>query len=144
MLLAVRIALALLGISAVLISGSIFILGPHLVAQTAGALLDLILPNPSYSGGLDHPNIDSELRFYAVYWVAFGLWVLQSLWRRGLAPWAYMALGLFWLGGFGRLLGIWLGSGWPDPLFVVLMWIELVAPPIVALALRLTNPEQRA
>jgi uncharacterized protein DUF4345 len=74
------------------------------------------------------PNVESELRFYAVFWSAFGVLALlaarsperQTSLVRGLA------LFLF-LGGVARGLA-WLASARPDTQFLVLMALELGLP----------------
>lgn len=74
------------------------------------------------------PNVESELRFYAVFWSAFGVLALlaarsperQTSLVRGLA------LFLF-LGGVARGLA-WLASAQPDTQFLVLMGLELALP----------------
>jgi hypothetical protein len=80
------------------------------------------------------PNIESELRFYAVFWSAFGVLALlaarsperQSSLVRGLA------LFLF-LGGVARGFA-WLASARPDTQFLVLMGLELGLPVFIVWA----------
>ncbi len=78
-------------------------------------------PNPS-------PSVESELRFYAAWWVGGGLvllWIARRPAERGIALRGLCAV--LFLGGLARLLAA-AQVGWPRPLFVVLMAIELVLP----------------
>jgi hypothetical protein len=75
--------------------------------------------------------MDSELRFYAPLFGAYGmlmLWTAQDLFVRNyLIPWL---AAVFFLGGLGRVLS-YAAVGAPHPLFVVLMAIELLMPPVL-------------
>ena len=82
--------------------------------------------------GRPSPSIESELRFFATWWLAAGVfvaWVLRDLERRGRELRAFLALVV--LAGIARALA-WADAGRPATLFVVLMVIELVLPPPVA------------
>ena len=93
----------------------------------------------AYSGGLDSANIDSEMRFYAVFWVAYGAILLREATRPALRSRAvYLCLALFFLAGLGRILSA-LTIGSPDPLFVILTWVELILPAALALAFAVTT-----
>ncbi len=127
-----KIAFSLLGLAALTIGGMIFTIGPDAAGQTFVALLRMIAPATPPLTGLGGANIDSELRFYSVFWMAYGglaLWVAQALPAR-IAVLRLMLV-IFWLGGFGRALSyVMLGA--PHPLFVALMWIEIALPPALA------------
>jgi hypothetical protein len=75
--------------------------------------------------------MDSELRFYAALWGAYGILALisslQFAARRGWVPWLALA---FFAGGLGRAISI-AQTGAPHPAFILLMAIELVLPPIM-------------
>jgi hypothetical protein len=85
------------------------------------------------------PTMDSELRFYAPFWGTYGFLVIavaRDLKRLGRwVPW--LAL-VFFLGGVGRAISI-AAVGAPHPVFVVLMAIELLLPPILVALWRLAG-----
>ena len=80
------------------------------------------------------------MRFFAVFWAAYGGFIFQTVRATTLDKTrVWIILGLFFLGGAGRLIGIAQGDT-PDGLFLGLMWIELIAPLAVgAMALRRPN-----
>ena len=84
-------------------------------------------------GGASNPNVESELRYYAVFYVGFGLylWSLApEIARRGRElRWAAAVL---FCGGLARVVGV-LVDGWPEADYVVLMGVELVLPPVLVL-----------
>lgn len=124
-----RAAFVLLGLSAIGIGAMIFLLGPALTADAFAGALHAIAQTPARVDGLDGANIDSELRFYAVLWLAYGflaLWVAQALEAR--LVWLRIMLLVFFAGGVGRALSHF-ALGAPHPLFSVLMWVELLLPP---------------
>ena len=76
-------------------------------------------------------SVDSELRFFAVFYVAFGavaIWIAPRIEAetRLVRVWA---LTLF-VAGLARGVS-WLDVGRPDDLFVGLMIAELVIPPVI-------------
>ena len=76
-------------------------------------------------------NIDSELRFFAAFWIAYGVAALRvaaQVERQTLAVRA-LALVLF-AGGIARVVA-WIASGRPDALFLVLLALELLIPPLM-------------
>lgn len=133
MLLFTRLVLVLPGGSALIIGLMIFLIGPHATASLFGSASGLVLGAEAYSGGLDNVNVDSEMRFYSVFWIAYGIGLLWATANRlQHSVWVYSALGLFFLGGIGRLISFFV-VGAPDPLFTALMAIELVVPTIAAI-----------
>lgn len=116
----------LLGIAAILIGTSNYFLG---IAITADVLAQALAPLGLKSGefkDLASPNADNEFRFYAVLWVAYGALLLRTAKRLPCdLNWVPPLTGLFLAGGFGRLLSI-ASQGSPDPLFVLLMYLEFV------------------
>jgi hypothetical protein len=75
--------------------------------------------------------VESELRFYSAFYVAYGLMVLRTAKRADSDPSAVRGLaGALFLGGLGRA-GAWLTAGKPHPLQRALLAIELAAPPLV-------------
>lgn len=78
-----------------------------------------------------HPNLESELRFYSALWVALGcvaVWLVPRVANETLAARAVLAA--VFAAGLARVISL-VSAGAPDPLFSVLMAIELVFPPIV-------------
>jgi hypothetical protein len=126
-----QVSLACLGTAALVIGAMIFMFGPAFTGDLFASGLSLFapVPRPVQLGGVD---VDSEMRFYAVLWAAFGfvmIRVSQSLPRRIVL--AQATLGVFFAGGLGRVIST-ITLGPPHPLFQVLMWIELIAPLILA------------
>ncbi len=73
-------------------------------------------------------TIDSELRFYSVFWIAFG--VITT--RAGLSlpkdiRLVPILLTLFFIGGLGRVLSV-INEGVPHDLMIFLMAVELIIP----------------
>lgn len=125
-----RYALWALGLAAVAIGLSIFLLGADATARASVNVLRVVMPVADDVSGLAEPDADSELRFYAVFWIAYGITLigtarnlLATLWR---VPWL---AGLFFAGGVGRVLS-YLAVGAPHPLFLTLMVVELVLPAV--------------
>lgn len=126
-----RVIFSLLGLSAIAIGAMNFALGPTATAATFATILSTIAHTPRDVEGLSGPNIDSEMRFYSVLWIAYGslaLWVSQSLKVR--IVWLRLMLVVFLFGGIGRALSFF-SVGPPHPLFSILMWIELLLPTLL-------------
>jgi hypothetical protein len=73
-------------------------------------------------------SIESELRFFSVWWIGAGLfvvWLARRIEERALELRVFC--GLLFLGGLSRLLGIF-DAGWPSALQIVLMGLELSLP----------------
>jgi hypothetical protein len=90
--------------------------------------------------------VESELRFYSAFYVAYGLFAFRTARRPDHDPPAVrgLAAALF-LAGLGRV-GAWLTVGKPHPLQRALLAIELAAPPLIVVEqarLRSTAPETR-
>jgi hypothetical protein len=140
MLTALRMLLGFLGLSAVLICLSIMLLGPQRTAWQAEAVFDALARS---SAGLSEPwppTMDSELRFYAPFWGAYGIILIavaRSLPRR--AEWVPWLALLFFVGGIGRIISI-AAVGLPHPFFVMLMVIKLVLPPVFIVLWRVALP----
>ncbi len=125
-----KAGLYFISIAAVLIGSAIAIFGINPVGQFFNAIISTV-----YNAGplteLGTPNDDSELRFYSIFFVAYGVILFQTareLKRHGhRLP---LLLGLFFLGGIARLLS-YLTVGQPHALFMLLMIIELTMPPIL-------------
>ena len=133
MLTAVRACLYVLGVSAIAIALSILILGAEATARMAESLFSLA---SGYRGGpSEHwpATMDSELRFYAALWGAYGILALRS--ALGLpqtlsqVPWI---AAVFFVGGLGRIVSR-CSLGAPHPFFTLLMIVELSLPVLMAL-----------
>jgi hypothetical protein len=133
MLTSLRICLAVLGVSAIVIALSILVLGAEATASAAEGLFSAV------SGWRGPPSerwpatMDSELRFYAALWGAYGVVVLSA--ARNLLralpriPWI---AAVFFAGGIGRVLSR-VSVGAPHPFFTLLMFIELLLPVLLML-----------
>jgi len=133
MRLALAILLAVLGVSAIAIAGSILILGAGATAASGEAVFAALTgyggpPSPAWP-----PSMDSELRFYAALWGAYGIVLVMTARRLDLhlarVPWL---AAVFFAGGVGRLVSQ-VEVGAPHPFFTLLMAIELATPPILIL-----------
>jgi hypothetical protein len=87
-----------------------------------------------------NPTLESELRFYAAFYVAYGLVALRVAPHADRDPPAVRGLaGALFLAGLARAGG-WLAAGRPHRLQRALLVIELAAPPaIVAWQARLAQ-----
>jgi len=105
--------------------------GLHSVAAGARSIAGQNMANAS---------VESELRFYAAFYVAYGLAALRIAPRADRDGAAVRALaGALFLAGLARGSG-WLAAGKPHPLQRGLLVIELAAPSaIVAWQKRLTS-----
>jgi Domain of unknown function (DUF4345) len=134
-------ALFLLGLSALAIGIAIFALGPERV----GLFFNDMLAPLSASAFANPPEAwtrdgDSEMRFYSVFWAAYGialLFIARDIVRFRI--WVPLLLGLFLLGGVGRAISI-IQFGWPHPLFTVLMAVELALPVILLVLHAMARP----
>lgn len=102
-----------------------------LVATTAG-LHTVIAGAKSLPGqGKANPGVESELRFYAAFYVAYGVAALRVAPRADRDTPAVRALaGALLLAGLARALG-WLAVGRPHRVQRGLLVIELAAPPLI-------------
>jgi uncharacterized protein DUF4345 len=130
-----------LGVAAIIIGSTIFVLG----GGTTGHLTELTFN--SWTGahhqltGPYSPTVESEMRFYAPFWIAYGgllIYVARDLSSRG--SWMPLLCGVFFAGGAGRAISFFT-PGPPHPAFTVLMVIELVLPLVfIALWVRVRVP----
>jgi uncharacterized protein DUF4345 len=97
---------------------------------TAAGLHTVIAGARSIAGqGPANPSLESELRFYAAFYVAYGLAVLRAAPRAARDPAAVRALGgALFLAGLARAGG-WLAVGKPHPGQRALLALELAGPP---------------
>jgi hypothetical protein len=136
---ALRIAFSALGSKALIIGGLIFLIGRAVSGEIFTTMLRLFMSDAPPSVGLS--GADSEMRFYAVLWIACGGVALQvsraRQERMRLLRWMLL---IVWLGGIGRVIS-YFAVGAPHPLFIVRMWIEIVLPIVL---LVLTHPGAKA
>jgi hypothetical protein len=92
-------------------------------------LLTVLLGADSVIGAEEaSPNLESELRFYSVWWIGAGLfllWLAPQVEQRTLELRVFCAL--LFLSGVSRLLAA-AATDWPGTGQVVLMVLELVLP----------------
>jgi Domain of unknown function (DUF4345) len=90
-------------------------------------------------GGTVSATIDSDLRFYALVFAAYGLafvWCAADITRRGRAANALGAI--FFAGGLARLLA-WAVTGQPNWFYVAMIPVELLIPLVNYGLIRMTN-----
>jgi hypothetical protein len=127
-----QVGLAFIGGAAILI-GLMFVgLGTARTAAIFNALLSLIYDGGPMDG-VSHPNADSELRFYSVIFIGYGIVMVQTAQNlsRHMARVPFL-LALFFGGGAARLISF-IAAGPPHGLFVLLMGIELALPVVLGL-----------
>lgn len=101
------------------------------VPVLSGLLGILIGPEALPGGGPVNATIDSEYRFANTFWLAAGLLVWWSLRRpEERATVTRVILAVAALGGVSRLISA-ATTGWPHPVFVGALTLELVVVPLV-------------
>jgi hypothetical protein len=124
------ILLIVLGLSAILIGLSIYLTGAPHTGEITTQLYDHLTGISHGSAPLDGPTVDSELRFYAPLWMAYGAMLIVTASKLKLylnrVP---LLSAVFFAGGVGRGLA-YVFTGPPHPAFVVLMVTEFVLPVI--------------
>lgn len=101
------------------------------VAIMAGTFAVLTGSSGQLEGSETTASEESEFRFFAAFWIAYGvaaLWVAPRVDRETTAVRA-LALALF-VGGLARGLA-WISAGPPHAVFIALMSLELLIPPLV-------------
>jgi hypothetical protein len=97
------------------------------------ALLHIVLGPASIPGSVPvNATMDSEDRFYAVLFMAFGIaliWCVKDVERK--ARVVYLLMATFLAGGVARLISI-AAVGLPNDFFVAMTALELVLPFIYA------------
>jgi hypothetical protein len=131
MRLCLRVLIGVLGVSAVAICLSIMLLGAESTAWSAERAYDLVT---GWRGPLSAswpPTMDSELRFYAPFWGAYGILLLAVAARfEARGRWTPWLAAVFFAGGVGRAIS-YVSVGAPHPFFKLLMAIELLTPPVL-------------
>lgn len=124
--------LYLLGGTAIVIGLSILTLGAHATAAATERLVDLAFGKPFDGGEPFSPTADSELRFYAPFWMVYGGVLIHTTNHLSThRHWVIPLAALFWAGGIGRLLAYFAG-GPPRLPFVLLMGVELTLPLVLS------------
>jgi hypothetical protein len=101
------------------------------VALVAGVLSVLFGVYLIPDHGDVNPSVDSEMRFFAVWYAGAGLVVLRVVPRVEAARLTIRAVAAaFFIAGCSRLISI-IVAGNPHALFLVLMAIELVLPLVI-------------
>ena len=140
---ALRILLAILGVTAVAIAVSDLVMGATFTAGSAERMFDALSGWQAPDSPSWPPTMDNELRFYSALWGAYGIVLL--LVTRDLdahlrfVPWLAT---VFFVGGVGRAIS-WAQVGAPHPLFLSLMAIEIIAPLIFLLLYAQLRPRNR-
>jgi uncharacterized protein DUF4345 len=102
-----------------------------LVATTAGLHTVIAGAKSLPAEDVANPSVESELRFYAAFYVAYGVLALRVAPRADRDTPAVRALtGALFLAGLARAAG-WLAVGRPHRLQRGLLVIELAAPPLI-------------
>ncbi|MCU1645922.1 MAG: putative rane protein [Nocardia sp.] len=87
-------------------------------------------------GGTVNATIDSDMRFYAVLFLAYGLavlWCVRDIETKAL-PINLLSL-IFFAGGLARALA-WIATGQPNWFYVLMTPVELVVPVVNYLLVR--------
>jgi hypothetical protein len=82
---------------------------------------------PGSSGAVE-ATVDNELRFFSVFWIAYGafcFWVARNIQEQKM--FIPLIAAVFFLGGIGRLISILL-MGPPSSILIPPMILELVMP----------------
>jgi hypothetical protein len=93
------------------------------------ALLHIVLGPSSIPGAVPvNATMDSEDRFYATLFLAFGvalLWCIENVERK--ARVVYFLMLTFLAGGLARLMSV-AAVGWPNAFFIAMTVLELLLP----------------
>jgi hypothetical protein len=103
------------------------------VPVATGLLAIIGGPTVAPGGGPTTPSVDSEYRFVNVFWLGAGLilwWTLLKPQPRALVTRTVLALAA--IGGLARLLSVFI-VGWPHPVYIGTLGLELIVVPLVIL-----------
>ena len=119
--------LMLFGAGICLIALGMIFLGAQTLGEICTYLLGFVWADP-LSPDLSSVDSDSELRFYSVFFLVFGCFVLRAG-RNFLNSGHHipLLLAIFFMGGLARLLS-WVSVGRPEALFQFLMYLEITVP----------------
>lgn len=102
-----------------------------LVMITAGLLVVLFGASLVPREGVVTPDVDTEARFFAVWYAASGIGLLRAVPRIEVEQATVRLVGTaFFVAGCARLLS-WTLVGRPHPQFLVLMVIEILLPVVI-------------
>lgn len=123
--------IASLGFSAIIIGMMFFFLGGQWTADFFTPVSSLFFNDPGSIVGFDNANIDSEFRFYSVFWIGYGGLLIAAI-RKLDEYFSYIPIliSVFFLGGVGRIFS-YLAHGVPHPLFQILWFVELALPVLI-------------
>lgn len=128
---ALRLILILLGVAAIAIASSLVLIGMSATGAFFESLYNAASGQQIPLTGAYSATAESEARFYAVFWFAYGVLCVmagQELEDRlSWVPW--LAL-VFFAGGCARVIA-YFAAGAPHPFFILLMVIELALPVIM-------------
>ncbi|GAA1982687.1 hypothetical protein GCM10009718_19900 [Isoptericola halotolerans] len=101
------------------------------VSVASGLSGILLGPEFAPGGGPTTASVDSEYRFTNAFWLAGGIALWWSLRRPGeRASTTRVVLAVAFLGGLARLVSV-AAVGWPHPVFVGTLALELVVVPVI-------------
>lgn len=101
------------------------------IAVTSGLSGMIAGPTVLPAAGPVDATVDSEFRFVNAFWLVAGALVWWAVPRVERATTVLrMTLGGAFLGGLARLLAV-AASGWPHPVFVGALGVELILVPLV-------------
>jgi len=103
------------------------------VPVATGLLAIIGGPGAAPGGEPTNASVDSEYRFVNTFWLAAGLtlwWSLRKPLERALTTRVVLLVAS--LGGFARLLSVAI-TGWPHPVFIGTIVLELVIVPLIVL-----------
>lgn len=101
------------------------------VMVLAGA--STVLLGATSISGIDDPSpaVDSEMRFYAAWYVALGFLLVRAAWRHEIGgSIAKIVAATFFIAGCSRALS-WAVIGKPPTIAVALMFVELLLPLLI-------------
>jgi hypothetical protein len=110
---------------------TLYVLG--VIPIVAGAATVIFGADSVLGAGEASPSLESELRFYSVWWIGAGLflfWLAPRVEERTLETRVFCAL--LFLAGLSRLFAV-LATDWPSTGQIVLMVVELVLAVVLAL-----------
>src|ERR1700712_1396973 len=94
-------------------------------------------------GGAVNATIDSDMRFYALLFAAFGaafVWCAADVTERGRV--ANLLGAIFFAGGIARLIA-WVATGQPNWFYVLMIPVELIIPLVNYALIRQTSHSGR-
>ena len=110
---------------------TLYVLG--VIPILAGAATVALGADSVIGAGEASPNLESELRFYSVWWIGAGvflIWLAPRVQERTLETRAFCAL--LFLGGLSRVFAA-VATDWPSTGQLILMAIELTLAVVLAL-----------